>query len=168
MQAVDTLEQGLSKIKDEYEGDIEKEPQQEDDDDKEMSHREETVEVPPMSEPGVYYTRSGRAVKPPEMYGFEKALAVIEEVYKENLQHLESSEQNEIIEICGMMKAMMFQHAVSAKPEEAMKALKEEVRKAIKIDIWDPVFLHALTEEEKKLVIPQMMNYLEKYKPDKT
>jgi hypothetical protein len=40
MQAVDTLEQGLSKIKDEYEGDIEKEPQQEDDDDKELSHRE--------------------------------------------------------------------------------------------------------------------------------
>jgi len=24
-----------------------------------------------MSEPGVYYTRSGRAVKPPERYGFE-------------------------------------------------------------------------------------------------
>ena len=168
MQAVDTLEQGLSKIKDEYEGGIEKEPRQEDDDDKELSHREETVEVQPMSEPGVYYTRSGRAVKPPERYGFEKALAVIEEVYNENLQHLESSEQNEIIEICGMMKAMLFQHAVSAKPEEAMKALKEEVRKAIKIDIWDPVFLHDLTEEEKKLIIPQMMNYLEKYKPDKT
>jgi hypothetical protein len=89
-------------------------------------------------------------------------------VYNENLQHLESSEQNEIIEMCGMMKAMLFQHAVSAKPEEAMKALKEEVRKAIKIDILDPVFLHDLTEEEKKLIIPQMMNYLEKYKPDKT
>ena len=25
-----------------------------------------------------------------------------------------------------------------------------------------------MTEEEKKLIIPQMMNYLEKYKPDKT
>jgi hypothetical protein len=93
-----------------------------------------------MSEPDVYYTRSGRAVKPPERYGFEKALAVIEEVYNENLQHLESSEKNEIIEICEMMKAMLFQHAVSAKPEEATKALKEEVRKAVKFDIWDPVF----------------------------
>jgi demethoxyubiquinone hydroxylase (CLK1/Coq7/Cat5 family) len=79
-------------------------------------------------------------VKPPERYGFEKALAVIEEVYNENLQHLESSEKNEIIEICEMMKAMLFQHAVSAKPEEATKALKEEVRKAVKFDIWDPVF----------------------------
>jgi hypothetical protein len=49
-----------------------------------------------------------------------------------------------------------------------MKALKEEVRKAVKNDIWDPVLIHDLTSEEKKLVIPQMMNYLEKYKPDKT
>ncbi len=64
-------------------------------------------------------------MKPPERYGFEKALVVIEEVYNGNLQHLESSEQNEIIEICGMMKAMLFQHAVSVKPEEAMKTLKE-------------------------------------------
>jgi hypothetical protein len=80
----------MSKMKDENEADIEKEPQQEDDDDKELSHTEETVEVQPMSEPGVYYTRSGRAGKPPERYGFEKALAVIEEVYNENLQHLEN------------------------------------------------------------------------------
>jgi hypothetical protein len=49
---------------------------------------------------------------------------------------------------------MLFQHAVSTKPEEAMKALKEVVRKAVKIDIWDPVFLHVLTSVEKKLVIP--------------
>ncbi len=67
-------------------------------------------------------------------------MAVIEEVYNENLQHLESSEKNENIEICEMMKAMLFQHAASAKPEEATKALKEEVRKAVKFDIWDPVF----------------------------
>ncbi len=106
--------------------------------------------------------------KPPERFGFEKALAVIKEVYNDNLQKLETSEQTEIIEMCGMMKAMLFEHAVSAKPEEAMKALKEEVRKAVNIDIWEPVFLHDLTNEEKKLVIPQMMNYLEKYKPDKT
>jgi hypothetical protein len=122
-------------MKDENEADIEKEPQQEDDDDKELSHTEETVEVQPMSEPGVYYTRSGRAGKPPERYGFEKALAVIEEVYNENLQHLESSEQNEIIEVCGMMKAMLFQHAVSEKHGRSHEALKEEVKKAVKVDI---------------------------------
>jgi hypothetical protein len=119
MEAVDTLEEGLSKIKDEIEGDIEKEPQQEDDDNKELSQREETVDVQPMSEPGVYYTKSGRAVKPPERYGFENAFAVIEEVCNENLQHLESSEQNETIVIYRMMKVILFQHAVSAKPEEA-------------------------------------------------
>ncbi len=52
-----------------------------------------------------------------------------------NLKHLGSIEQNKIIEICGMMKVMLFQHAVSAKPEESMKALKEEVKKAVKIDM---------------------------------
>jgi hypothetical protein len=149
------------------EGDIEKEPQLEDDEE-ELSQNKEVICEQPTPEPGVYYTRSGRAVKPPERFGFEKALAVIKEVYNDNLQKLETSEQTEIIEICGMMKAMLFQHAVSAKPEEAMKALKEEVRKAVNIDIWEPVFLHDLTNEEKKLIIPQMMNYLEKYKPDKT
>jgi hypothetical protein len=49
-----------------------------------------------------------------------------------------------------------------------MNALKEEDRKALKNDIWDPVFLHDLTREEKKPVLPQVMNCLEKYKPDKT
>jgi hypothetical protein len=29
------------------------------------------------------------------------------------------------IEICGMMKALLFQKAVKEKPEEAMKALRE-------------------------------------------
>jgi hypothetical protein len=103
----------------------------------------------------------GRAVKPPERYEFEKALAVIKEVmYNDNLQHLETSEQTETIDLCGMMKAMLFQYAVSAKLEEAMIALKEEVRKAVNIDIWDLVFLHDLTKEEKKRIIPQMMNCL--------
>jgi hypothetical protein len=126
------------------------------------------IDVQPMPEPGVYYNHYGRAVKPPERYGFEKAFAVIKEVYNDNLQNLETSELTKIIEICGMMKAMLFQLTVSTKPEEAMKALKEEVKKAVNIDIWDSVFLHDLKMEEKKLIIPQMMNYLEKYRPDKT
>jgi hypothetical protein len=140
MQAVDSLEEGLGKIKVEVEGDIEKKPKENCDGD-ELSQNNEVMDEQPMPEPGVYYTRAGRPFKPPERYGFEKALAVIKEVYNDNLQNLESSEKNEIIEICGMMKAMLFQHAMSAKPEEAMKALKEEVMKAVKIYIWDPVFL---------------------------
>jgi hypothetical protein len=104
MQAVDTLEECLNKIKDEIEDDIEKEPPKENDDDEDLSQREKIVDVQPRPEPGVYYTRSRQAVKPPERYGFEKALAVIEEVYNEHLQHLESSKKNEIIEICGIMK----------------------------------------------------------------
>jgi hypothetical protein len=49
-----------------------------------------------------------------------------------------------------------------------MKALEEEVTKAVKIHIWEPVHLSDLADEEKKMIIPQMMNYLEKYKPDRS
>jgi hypothetical protein len=64
------------------------------------------------------------------------------------------------------MKALLFQRALEQKPEEAMKALREEVIKAIKIDIWDPVHPEEMSDEEQNLIIPQMMNYLEKFKPD--
>jgi hypothetical protein len=40
------------------------------------------------------------------------------------------------------------------------------VLKAIKTDRWEPVHLSAMTNKEKNLIIPQMMNYLEKVKPD--
>ncbi len=64
------------------------------------------------------------------------------------------------------MKALLFQKAMKNRPVEAMKALREEVMKAVKIDVWDPVHLHDMSQEEQNLIIPQMMNYLEKYKPD--
>ncbi len=67
-----------------------------------------------------------------------------------------------------MGKALLFQKAMVDKPEEAMKALRKEVIKAVKIGIWHPVHLRDLTEEQKKLIIPQMINYLEKYKLDNT
>jgi hypothetical protein len=42
------------------------------------------------------------------------------------------------------MKALLFQKALKLKPEEAMKALREEVLKTIKLDIWEPVHLKPL------------------------
>ncbi len=128
MQTVDTLEEGLSKIKDKM----------------------EVIDAQPMPEAGVYYARSRRAVEPPKRYVVEKISAVIKEVMcNDNLQNLETSEQTEVIEICGMMKTILFQHAVSEKPDEAMKALTKEVRMAVNDDIWDQVLLHDLTKKEK-------------------
>jgi hypothetical protein len=46
--------------------------------------------------------------------------------------------------------------------------LREEVQKALKINVWKPIHWEHLSEEEKKLVIPMMANYLEKFKPDNT
>jgi hypothetical protein len=47
------------------------------------------------------------------------------------------------------------------KPAEAKQALLDEVQKALKIDIWEPVFMTQLTVEQKKLIIPMMKNFLE-------
>jgi len=54
------------------------------------------------------------------------------------------------------------------RPIEAMKVLREEVIKAIKINTWHPVNLKDLSEKEQTLIILQMINYLKKYKPDAT
>jgi hypothetical protein len=67
-----------------------------------------------------------------------------------------------------MMKALFFHKALKNRPEEAIKALCEEVIKALKIDVWELVQLNEMTEEEQSLIIPQMANYLEKCKPDAT
>jgi hypothetical protein len=118
--------------------------------------------------PGFYITRSGRVSRPPN-HLFETAYAVIRETYRQNFSE-ESNNVNKEIEECSyaMGKALLFQNAVVDKPEEAMQALWEEVIKAIKINIWHPVHIKDLTEEQKKLIIPQMINYLENYKPDNT
>lgn len=62
----------------------------------------------------------------------------------------------------------MFQKAVESRPKEAMDVLREEVIKAVKIDVWDVVHLKNMTHEERELIILQMMNYLEKYNPGLT
>jgi hypothetical protein len=61
------------------------------------------------------------------------------------------------------MKALPFQKALEAKLEEVMKDFKEKVLKALKNDILDSVHPDDMSVEQKKLIIPQMMNYLEKY-----
>jgi dihydroxyacetone kinase DhaKLM complex PTS-EIIA-like component DhaM len=122
---------------------------------------EELSRVTPIK---AYRTRSGRVVRPPEHYGFEKALATAKEWYKEEHMDTDINENQVTIKIVGMMKAMLFQHAMKVRLDEAMNALRDEVKKALKIDIWKPVHMDNLNEDEKQLVLPMMMNYLEKYR----
>jgi hypothetical protein len=118
--------------------------------------------------PGLYVTRSGRVSRPPSRL-IETAYAVIRETYRQNFSKESDIVNKEIVECTyAMGQALIFQKAVVDKPDEVMQALREEVIKAIKIIIWHPVHLKDLTEEQKKLIIPQMINYLEKYKPDNT
>jgi hypothetical protein len=133
-----------------------------------MEAESQTLHLPPQrSEQGVYITRSGRISRPPDRF-IEMAYAVIAETYKQNFYEDADNFEHAVVECTLSMKALLFQRALEQKPEEAMKALREEVMKAIKIDIWEPVHPEVLSEEEQKLIIPQMMNYLEKFKPDDT
>jgi hypothetical protein len=117
--------------------------------------------------PGLYVTRSGR-VSCPTSRLIETAYALIRETYRENFSESGNNITKEIVECTySMQKALLFQNAMKSRPDEAMKALREEVIKAMKINIWHPVHKD-LSEEERKLVILQMINYFEKYKPDAT
>ncbi len=104
---------------------------------------------------GQYVTRSGRISRPPARL-IETAYATIRETYLDNFCHIEN-DTKELVECTYAMKALLFQ-AMQEKPVEAMRALREEVIKAIKIDIWDPVHPKDMLAEERKLIIPQMMN----------
>jgi len=129
--------------------------------DEEISEETETeddtkVEPEQQMGPGVYVTRLGRVSRPPNRL-IETAYAVIRETYRQNFSEDCDDLKKEIVECTyAMGKALLFQKAVVDKPEEAMQALREEVIKAIKINIWHPVHLKDLTEEQKKLIIPQI------------
>jgi hypothetical protein len=113
----------------------------------------------------LYVTRSGSVSRPPNCL-LETAYAVIREMYQQNFCDERDDVENGIVECTYDMKALLFQKALEQKPEEAMKALREEVKMSVKIDIWDPIHLEDMSEEERKMIIPQMMNYLEKYNLD--
>ena len=120
------------------------------------------------TQPEVYITHSGRVSCPPDRL-IELAYAVVKEQYVNQFQDADRESVSKVtktIEICGMMKTLLFHKAVKEKPEEAMKALREEVMKAIKIDMWRPVHRSQLSDEQRALILPQMINYLEKYKPN--
>ncbi len=155
MRAIDTIEEVLDMTRDDNDNmnEVESQPVT-------------NTTLPATNE--LYTTRSGRVVKPPQCYGFETALAVIKEYYRKNYCDMDNGKPPIPVESVGAMKAMLFQHALKQRPEEAMKALREEVQKALKINVWKPIHWEHLSEEEKKLVIPMMANYLEKFKPDNT
>jgi hypothetical protein len=126
------------------------------------------VEAETQTGPGLYVTRSGR-VSCPTSRLIETAYALIRETYRENFSESGNNITKEIVECTySMQKALLFQNAMKSRPDEAMKALRKEVIKAMKINIWHPVHYKDLSEEERKLVILQMINYFEKYKPDAT
>jgi hypothetical protein len=94
-----------------------------------------------------YVTRYGRVSRPPQRL-METAYGVIHETYLQNFCDASECKSIQMIETTYMMIALLFQKAMENRPEEAMKALHEEVMKALKIDFWEPVHPRDMTEEE--------------------
>ena len=63
---------------------------------------------------------------------------------------------------------ILYQQALKSRPEAAEAALEKEVEKAEKKKIWHPVHKESLTEDQKKMILPMMKNYVEKFHPDST
>jgi hypothetical protein len=81
-----------------------------------------------------YVTRSGCVSRPPSRL-IETAYAILHETYQQNYREKQENVSNELIECTYAMKALLFQKAMAQNPEEAMQALREEVQKAVKMDM---------------------------------
>jgi hypothetical protein len=90
-------------------------------------------------------------VRPPKCY-VEEAYGLLKEYYKNHCMELDMSKQQQTIDLVGAMKAMLFQHAMNDKLEAAMQALREEVQKALKINIWRPVHGDDWTWKKRNLL----------------
>ena len=58
-----------------------------------------------------------------------------------------------------------FDEAMKTRPNEAWDALLKEILKGDSKRIWHGELMENLTEEERRLILPMMKNYIEKYTP---
>ena len=124
----------------------------------------ETLEVPVEE----YRTRYGRIVRKPVRYrDTEKAYAIVREVYEEHLAPRSHQYIDLDYEFCGAA-AILYQDALKKQPSDAKAAFKKEIQGILDKNVWTPVHLKDLTEEQRKLVISNMKNFVEKLKPDNT
>ena len=65
----------------------------------------------------------------------------------------------------GEMANVYFDEAMKDKPEAAWEALLKEVLKGDSKKIWHGELMENLSADERKLVLPMMKNYIEKYTP---
>ena len=99
---------------------------------------------------GHYVTRFGQVSRPPVRL-MESTYAVMKETYHQNFYEGCDNKAKDTVDCTySMKKALLFDKAVVARPEEGMKALKEEVIKAIKSNIWHPVHLKDLSKKEQE------------------
>ena len=63
------------------------------------------------------------------------------------------------------MANIYFDQAMKTRPDDAWQALLKEVLKGDSKKIWHGELEENLTPEQRKLILPNMKNYVEKYSP---
>ncbi len=106
--------------------------------------------------------------KPKRYCDTEKAYAISREIYQEHIATNDDMQGN-LMEgkFCGTT-AVLYQDALKKQPIDAKAALRKEIQGILDKNIWEPVHLKDLSDEERKLIISNMKNFVEKLKPDNT
>jgi hypothetical protein len=61
---------------------------------------------------------------------------------------------------------VLFTQAMKDKPDEALLALDKELDNTRNAEVWGGVLFEDLSPEQQKLILPMMLNFVVKYKPD--
>ena len=126
------------------------------------------VENPPIAETE-YRTRHGRVVLKPERYrDTEKAYAVIREIYQKYLASSDSVHGDFFDSEFRASTSILYQDVLKKQPIDAKAAFKKGIKGILDINVWTTVHMKDLMEEEGKLVISNMKNFVEKLKPENT
>jgi hypothetical protein len=61
---------------------------------------------------------------------------------------------------------VLFTQAMKEKPDEALLALDKELDNIRNAEVWGGVLWEDLSPEQQKLILPMMLNFVVKYKPN--
>jgi hypothetical protein len=106
--------------------------------------------------------------KPKRYHDTEKAYAIVREIYQEHIAMNDDAQGNLMEgEFCGAT-AVLYQDALKKQPINAKAAFRKEIQGILDKNVWEPVHLKDLSDEERKLIISNMKNFVEKFKLDNT
>ena len=77
----------------------------------------------------------------------------------------EKRESRPPVRLVYSVNPLIYEQAAKSRPDEALKALDKELDVMLAKNVWSGVLERDLSPEQRKLILPNMKNYLEKYLP---